>query len=286
MCCVRASHRGTTAAAHTGGQKEHELTWAPVQQKHAIERLRIDIAFTEQLPARVVDTAKRTFEQVRHQVRFAEPVPQEVHQFQFQPGMAAPTVAQKASGWQSIRESSPGVVVEAIALNQGGFSYESTDYRGWDTAYKRVLSVSAEIVRQFATVVDFRSFGIDYMDRFVYQGDAGQASPSDILQDALLASLTEGARSGQFLWHLHRGWFERLNERSILMNQNVDAQDAKTHTGMEVRSLQIFTRAEFRPEPEQFVVQDLDDIADQLHILCNGAFSSILTDSAKQMVGL
>lgn len=262
------------------------MSWAAVQQKHAIERVRVDIAFAEQLPGRVVESARRIFEQHRTPVRFGEPVPQEVHQFQLQPGMVGPPVAQKVAGWQSIRESSPGVIIEAISLHQGGFSYESTDYRDWATAYRRFKSVANGVIQQFATVVDFRSFGLDYMDRFVYQGLPTEAEPSGILQAELLSCLTEGARSGQFLWHVHRGWFESLDGRSILMNQNVDAQDAKSHTGMDVRSLQIFTRAEFRPEPEQFVVGDLDVISNQLHVLCNEHFSSILTGAAKQMVGL
>lgn len=262
------------------------MTWSPVQQQHAIERVRIDIAFTEQLPGRVVESAKRIFEQTRTQVRFSEPSHQEVHQLQIQPGVIHAPTAQKVVGWQAIRESSSGVIVEAISLNPVAFSYESTDYRSWTTAYKRFHSVAADIIKQFATVVDFRSFALDYVDRFVYQGALTDAAPNGILRDELLACTTEGARNGKFLWHVHRGWFEKQDGRLILVNQNVDAQDAKSHTGTDVRSIQIFTRAEFRPDPEQFTVEELEEVSNKLHTLCNRHFSLILTDSAKQMVGL
>lgn len=266
--------------------EEIRLSWAAVQQQHAIERIRIEIAFTEPLPSRVVESAKRQFEQNRNALRFASAVPQEVHQLGIQPGLGGAPTFQKVVGWNSVRESSPGVAVESVALNPGGFAYESTDYRSWETAHRRFRSVADSIIQQVSTVVDIGSFSLDYADRFVYQGRPAEAEPGAILVPDLLCSLTEGARSGEFLWHLHRGWFDLQEGRSVLMNQNVDAQDAKTHTGALVRSLQIFTRAEFRPQPEQFRVEDLRAIADQLHVLCNFHFASILTDDAKNMVGL
>ncbi len=257
-----------------------------MQQSHAIERMRIDIAFAEQLPGRVVESVKRSFEQIRAKARFQEPLPQEHHQIQIQPGVAQPMVTHKVAGWQSVRESAPGMVVEAILLNQGGFSYESADYRGWETAHRRFLTVAADVISQVASVIDFKAIGMDYTDRFVFQGKPIDAKPEGILQAELLTSISDGARTGQFLWHLHRGWFEKQDGRTILMNQNIDAQEMKSHTGADVRSLQIFTRAEFRPEPEQFDLQDLDKISNHLHTLCNSQFSGILTDDAKQMVGM
>jgi uncharacterized protein (TIGR04255 family) len=262
------------------------VTWKPVQQQHAIERVRVELAFAELLPTRVVESAKRDFERLRGQLRFAEPILQETHQFQLQPGLSGAPPVQKITGWQSVREASPGAIVEAVTVNQSGFTYESTDYRGWSTAYKRFHTVSCDFISQFCSVMDIRSFSLDYTDRFIFEGSPDQATPTEIVQPQLLASLTDGAKRGRDLWHVHRGWFQTQDGRSILMNQNIDAQDAKTHTGFDVRSLHLFTRAEFRPKPEQFDPKDLDEIANQLHSLCDTHFSSVLTAAAKRSVGL
>lgn len=261
------------------------MSWAPVQQRHAIERVRFDIAFAEQIPQRVIDAVQRKFEERREQLRFGPVQPAEFHQVSFQVGTPAPSVLQKAGGWKSVRNASTGSV-EALIVNQTGLAYESTDYRTWEMALRRFMSVAEFGVEQFAAVVDFRALALDYTDRFVFQGVPVEASPEEILDRALLASVSEGARKGLYTWHVHRGWFDRLDGRTILMNQNVDAVDGKTHTGSDVRSIQIYTRAEFRPEPNQFVTSDLEAIFDQLHTLCNEHFSSIISESARSMVGM
>lgn len=70
------------------------------------------------------------------------------------------------------------------------------------------------------------------------------------------------------------------------MNQNIDAQDGKAQNGIDVRSLQIYTRAEFRPRADEFAMDTLDQLANRLHSLCNASFASVLTDEAKQLVGM
>ncbi|WP_289155608.1 TIGR04255 family protein [uncultured Salipiger sp.] len=262
------------------------MTWTPVQQRHAIERVRFEVAFTESLPARVVDSAKRTFEQVRNDVRFEEPTHQEYHQFLVGRDAALSRAGKGTDGWLARRKLASGLIAEAVTLNSTTFSYETTDYRDWGTAYRRFEKIAAKIIEQIATVVDFRSVAHDYVDRFVFQGFPKDAKPTDIFVPALLAPLNEGARSGRFLWHIHHGWFEDVDGRSILVNQNFDAQDGQTPTGTDVRSLQILTKAEFRPKPDQFSVVDLEVIVKQLHDICNERFSSVLTDDAKKMIGL
>lgn len=234
---------------------------------------------------RVVDAAKRGFEQVREQLRFAEAIPQEMHQFQIQPGMIAP-IAQRVDGWASTRAATPGVISEALTLNQGSLSYETTDYRGWAVAFKRFSSVALEAIRTVSNVVDFRVFALEYQNRFIFQGIPSEADPEQVLQPELLKILSAGAQSGQYLWHLHRGWFESDADRSILMNQNIDAQDAKSPTGQDVRALQFLTRAEFRPTPEQFDMRDIEVIADQLHSLCKDTFAASLSPTARQLAGV
>ena len=261
------------------------MTWAPVQQKHAIERIRFDILFTESLPARVVEAARRAFDQSRSDIRFDEPTTQQTHKIVLSGGVPAPQLGKSSDGWQSGRKIASGLIAEAVTLNSNGFSYETSDYRDWATAYKRFEKVSYKTIERVASVVDFRSVSHEYIDRFVYQGFPDQAAPTGIFRADLLAPLKEEARSGRFLWHIHHGWFEEADGRSILVNQNFDAQDGQTPTGQEVRSIQILTKAEFRPRPEQFMVEDLAAIANQLHHVCNANFAASLTEDAKKMIG-
>lgn len=262
------------------------VTWTPVQKRHAIERMRFEVAFTEGLPARAVEAARRAFDQMRSDLRLSEPKVLDLHQIVLQPGGEPhQSSGTKVAGWQSIKQRE-GLVLEAISLTANGLLYESSDYRSWDTASRRFLTVAAKVIAQVSEVVDFRSFSHDYTDRFIFHGAPQSANPGEILQPDLLAPLNEGARSGKFLWHVHRGWFDEMKDRSILMNQNFDAQDGKTPTGTNVRSVQIFTRAEFRPRSGQFRVDGLEELAHELHILCNDRFYAALTEHARNMIGM
>lgn len=260
--------------------------WVPVQQHHAIERLRLEFGFREALPSKVVETARRIFDPQRATLRFSDPEPQDVHQFILQPGNFGPPATQKVVGWQSTRRKDNVSIAEAVALNPTAFSYESTDYRGWDTAYKRFSKVVRPLLEVIINVVDLNHFSLEYTNRFVFQGQPDRADPSPILSESVLNSINDRAKAGLSLWHLHRGWFEMIEGRNILVNQNIDVQDGQSLDGRPVRSIQIYNRAEFRPEKDQFSLDGIDSVATELHDLLKGQFCAVLSPTAMHMLSI
>lgn len=120
----------------------------------------------------------------------------------------------------------------------------------------------------------------------MFQGQPDRADPSPILSENVLSGINDRARAGISLWHLHRGWFEMIEGKNILVNQNIDVQDGQSTDGRPVRSIQILNRAEFRPEKDQFSLDSIDSVSEALHHLLKRQFCAVLTPTAMQMLSI
>ncbi|PIL17770.1 hypothetical protein P775_23280 [Puniceibacterium antarcticum] len=199
-------------------------------------------------------------------------------------GGNSPTI-QQSIGWSSQRDKRPGLTAEAISVDNRSVTYESSDYRGWTTAVKRLQNVIGGTVQHLSDVVDVQAVDLNYTDRFIFEGDIGNADPSLILSADVLKLLAVDAARGAKLWHLHRGWFKTLYGKEYLINQNIDVQDAKSPAGAPVRSVQILSKAELRPDGS-FEVSTLEDVLKTLHDECHNVFADCLSDYGRSMVGI
>lgn len=261
------------------------MTWATVHSSHAIERVRFELSFSDPLPKKVVESSKRRFVAQSAQLRFGPVQEQLMHRIVIGPTPDVPS-PEPSVGWQSQRLKGPSkIAAEAVVLNPESFVYESTEYRDWRTAKTRFISVCGELIRSLLDVVDLSSFSHDYTDRFVYKGDVNAAKPLEILDAAIAPLLSQDALDGSELWHLHRGWFEKRQNTKYLINQNLDCQEGRDLKNNEaVKSLQIYTKAEMRTGLERVADIGLENIASELHVICNMYFAKILCEDGRKMV--
>lgn len=261
------------------------MAWATVHASHAIERTRLELAFSESLPRKTIELARRDFERNREALGFDRTQDTQVHNVVIGEPTHQPAVM-KFSGWQAFRQLRPNQVREAIVINNDSLFYESTHYVQWGDALHRFLEVARDMITRFSNVVDVKAFGHDYTDRFIYKGAPQSAAPEGLISPKIIELLAPSARSGSELWHLHRGWFEVDKAGRFLINQNIDAQDGAMDSGEPIRSIQVYTRAEKRFEGNDFGGGELENMAGILHRKCNECFAKALSEHGRKMVSI
>ena len=258
------------------------MTWTTVHSAHAIERIGFAVTFKEQLPTKVVDKAWKSFEPRSGELRFDSRQEQSLNEFTI---VGDSHTVKKTPGWTSHRGVHGGQTIEALSLDGRTLSYESSDYRGWTKAKKRLQTVLGGIVEDLAVVVDVQSVDLNYTDRFVFNGLPSEADTSPLLSDQVLKLIDEGAMKSRKLWHLHRGWFKELHGQDFLVNQNIDVQEGATPAGIVVRSLQILNKVELRPS-QDYDAGGLEELLEVLHSEGLEVFAECLSVLGQKMVNL
>jgi uncharacterized protein (TIGR04255 family) len=270
---------------------EVPLSWEFAKPENAIERVRVEVTFKDQVPSKVIESIGKRFDGMRSQLRFSERRPHTVTNIFLNPpaaeGLVPPMpAASHQSGWVSVREKRPGEVVEAFSIDSGTMIHELTDYSTWEKTHQRFQSVSQEARSVLADVVDINSVVHDYFDRFVYSGVPSSADPASLIDQKVLTLVSDDARSGQELWHVHRGWFETIDGARYLVNQNIDAQEGRAPGGRPTRQVQVYTKVERRAISSDLAWEGLPEILVPMHRRCNQVFASILTPEYVTRMGL
>ena len=189
--------------------RETMLTWEPIHPNHAVERLRFEILFSEPLPRKIIEAVGAVFDAKRSDLRFDPREERQVQHFFVGPNPGImPQEPMIQNGWQSIRKSAANIPLEAVTFDSSNIVYESTDYRGWQKAFVRFESVCSDMLKAAGEAVNARAIVHDYVDRFVYDGPAGEAVPTEIVRKEFLPQFPKTILMGEELWHSHRGWFE------------------------------------------------------------------------------
>lgn len=187
----------------------------------------------------------------------------------------------------------PHEVVEFLPAASGGsvrlvlepraVRFESSNYAGWSSfkRFRDFFLTATGLAREHFELV---GLSLDYVDQFVSsaESDNGMSLVSNEISGALPSDLI----SKGHLWHMHRGWFDRCEGRSVLLNQNMDLRQDDGGDGATYRSLWLYTKTEARRGDEQSVIEPTAELLDLLHRISKRTFSSALSDEAKKMVGI
>jgi uncharacterized protein (TIGR04255 family) len=265
------------------------LSWAPIHPEHAVERLRIEVRFAEPLPRKIVEAMGLMFDG-QTESRFRPREEQKATTIVIGPD-GQPVVPNGESlpqaGWIATRVATKNdLPLEAVIVNPSILVYESTDYRGWSKAQERFNSVCGSILNEAGRLVNAGVVVQDYLDRFVFGGPIEKAYPREVINEALLEQMPSQVKNAESLWHLHRGWFERINGFDYLVNQNIDAQDGTTPLGKQVRSIQVYTKLELRPVRVGITISELGDHLQVMHDRCNALVAECLNREMADRIGL
>jgi uncharacterized protein (TIGR04255 family) len=259
------------------------LNWHPIHPSHAIERTRISVQFVHSLPQKTVQKLSDTFE--ADKANFGFGLKTEIEAITFAPVTPMP-MQTNSRGWQYMVETQPGIVLESLILMPDSLIYENSEYVGWEGFWDRASQLLLPLVSQISSVVDLRLFALEYFDRFIFNGNPINASPVELINEEIAATLSQSARDGEALWHIHRGWFDSTDGIRVLINQNIDAVDGNNASGEKIRSLSVYTKVERRNENEIVVPDFINDEMIKLHAISKALFKKALGGKAQKLLGL
>jgi len=99
--------------------------------------------------------------------------------------------------------------------------------------------------------------------------------------------LPDAARTSSAAWHSHFGWFEEIEGHSLLINQNIDAQDGVLQIGGDVvRSLQVYTKTDLRPNDFENGYEGLRPSVSAMHTKSKRLVYDILTPEMRRRIGM
>lgn len=267
------------------------MTWTPVNPGHAIERVRFITKFRENIPSKLLRQMGEKVASQRHETRLDGPITLNGFNLAFQvtpdgqPVLAEPSAPQ--SGWQFSRNSVAGAVIEMIAVAGDQVIYETIDYRRWTTFKQRFEKVVSSALNMAASTLDVDIVSLEYFDRFVFSGNSAEARP-DLLLVGVHENLHDAAKSGNKLWHVHRGWYEPADGGDVLVNQNFDASEipAKDNSEEKVRSISILTKIDLRAAMYAIGDEPIVGKLDFMHKLSKDYFQRSVRSELLRSVGI
>lgn len=264
------------------------LVWRPVHPRHAIERARIIVVFKGHLPEKFLRKLAPTFETRRLELGFNSMNWREGQFFKIgDPDVSVNSGSAQLFGWDWQNLSAGKTPIETLVLENRSLIYETVDYTRWTEFSARFEDVALPILEEVLGLVDISNLVLEYVDRFVFDGDATDARADGVLNDEFVG-LPDAARSGPAAWHSHLGWFEEIEGHSLLINQNIDAQDGRfLHVdGPVVRSLQVYTKTDLRPQKYENGYKGLRSSMNEMHVKSKKLVYDILTPEMRKSVGM
>ena len=260
--------------------------WRPFQQNHAIERVRVILSFKSKLPPKFIRKLAIDREADRVNLGFTTKNNREVHDITFE--LDKPHVESRSTklvGWDWQKVSAGNVPLEGLIVEESMIGYETGAYDRWTGFSDRFREVVEPTLRDVSGVTDLAAISLEFFDKFVFLGDAHKAKPTEVLL-GLEHLLPEEATSGQELWHLHRGWFEKINDYTTLINQNFDGQNGSFPDGRVARAIQILTKCEMREGDAVIDFERLNGHLGDMHTRSKALFRGALAPEMIKLVGL
>lgn len=263
-----------------------QLSWKPFQPDHAIERVRIVVQFGGQLPTKFLRKLAADGEELRIELGYASKNLREGQQITLGPaGMNLGAQPSQLFGWDWRKLSPANSTLDVLVVEDRTLVFETVEYTRWRNFIEKFELVTLNTLNSITNVVDLKSFSLEYIDRFLFEGTAIEASPVEILRN-IRDQIHENALSGQELWHLHKGWFEQLNNQKLLINQNIDAQNAQVESNETIRSIQILTKTELMFDQPPFNYLEFKPHLENMHNRSKELFALLLTNDMQEKVGL
>lgn len=262
------------------------MTWRPIQPNHAIERVRVVVQFSSQLSNKLIGRIRENADRARDELGFASLTDVVTDSVTLVTGPQGPQLQTvRSAGWRLANLQGSDTVIEALTIEQNSLVYEVANYNRWADFKTRLNQASSHILEELLPIVDISSIGLEYFDRFIFDGYASEAVVSDLLSTEKLSNLPDAVVNNAELFHIHAGWFEHLAETRCLVNQNIDANDGQI-SGRDLRSVAIMTKTEFRDAQSVAEVPAMLDQLEALHSRSKEVFALALSPTARLSVSL
>lgn len=263
------------------------MPWIPISTTHAIERTLITVAFAPELSSKTVETAGKAADPAAVELGLFPRMALNTENVAVGMGPDGPKLAhRKLVAWQITNAPEPGAGTEALQVDQAGIRYETSAYVRWALFLDHFLKLTGKTLEALDAVSDAQVVTLEYFDRFIFEGEGEHGRPGELLDARLVDVLGEPAKSGNELWHLHRGWFSNQDGEKFLVNQNLDAVIGQTSEGKSIHTVQIMTKIERRAADGPILLTAFAPLLEKMHTLSKATLVGALNADAQSKIGL
>ncbi|UCI17865.1 hypothetical protein FJ970_22550 [Mesorhizobium sp. B2-1-8] len=179
--------------------------------------------------------------------------------------------------------------VEELIVDPNQIVYRNMNYSRWDNISGLYWDMNAEAITSVLDNVPIRAIRLEYLDRFLFDGDPDQASAKGVIKQGSEV-VTPHIFHLNDLWHSHTGKLEKTDgENRRLFQVNIDMIDMVGPDSIPKRSIALVSAVEDRFAGgglEGGTVSSLRATFDDLHKQVKELFKSVVDDGMLAAVGL
>lgn len=258
--------------------------WVPASESHAIERVSLTYVLSEQLPLKFLKSATAYLDEKLSAGEFSAKKTVQFSAVEIGDAGAAPQ-SPDVVGFSFFAKNN--ATEEVVRVQKDLAQFSASQYGTWKAFYQDAESCIAQFLEKAIDLTSVRAIKLEYVDRFVYDGDPSSADFSHVINLKGLGVPVAAVQS-KMPWHDRRGWFDQVDRGPVLINSDIIVSDVvhRDRPDTPLKSVQILTVVETRfPDPIADV-KDLQAVVDVLHTINKSVVASAITEDAAKKVGL
>lgn len=262
------------------------MSWKPRHEAHAIERVRVLLAFKDPLTSKLLSSATNVIASKSKELGFDSVLPAESAVAMIKIDITGGSPEQDVTkNGTLLQRHVDGRRIEEVGFRDGGFGYLTLTYGRWENLRGRLEEVVYPALQLIQAAAELKTVKLEYWDSFQFEGPPDKADIDGLL-DNFQSSLPKEVLSGGSQWHSHIGWFENSDFGPVLINRNFDVADRKSENEEKVRVLTAYSMVEQRGESGQVPFDQVDTILTQLHDRSLLLFGEALTNEYREQIGI
>lgn len=263
------------------------MTWKPLHEAHAVERVRVLFHFADPLPSKMLRSAFKDIVDAAPELGFdmVAPAGSSVSTIVVDPSRPGSASRQSEENGVILRRHVDNVWLEEVGFRDSRFGYVSNVYGRWKNLRERISEVLVPALEKAEPAIDLASIRLEYWDSFNFDGDVSTADASGLLAEPI-DGIPTNALQGASTWHSHIGWFEEVNGDPLLINRNIDMVSRLNEKDEQIKTLGIYTLVERRGANGGISIRNVTDILEHLHNRSLTLFGETLSQPYREKIGI
>ncbi len=249
------------------------MSWKPLNDKCAIERMGFVIVFKETL-------TQKTFDELADVFKNNYSKDYKLKEVQDDDGAVF--------AFLKTVDSDENRLLENLSIARSRISFESMNYTEWKPFDEIINKITKQATDITVKTVDIHQVSLEYLYKFIFEDDIENADPRLVLKH-LEPNIPETVFTDGEPWNLSKGWLQAFGNTSkkILVELNYRGYNA-THveTKTQRKVTEIHTATTFKKIYSEKNIDSLVKDTQKLHKVSKDVFSNSLVDAMKKSVKL